>query len=52
MWKILDKKYEACSEFRDTLHQSGNKILAEATGNRFWSTGLPPKYTALQSIDI
>ena len=40
MRQILRKKAKDCPEFRTTLELSGTKILAEATSDKFWATGL------------
>ncbi len=47
MKELLRIKVERCTQFRDTLIQSGTKILAEATGNTLWATGLDVSTTSI-----
>lgn len=46
MRKILRLKATFSPEFRQALIESGDMILAEATGNMFWATGLSVYMTA------
>ena len=45
MCAVLDTKYNQSLAFRDALHDSGDNVLAEATGNTFWASGLGPHRT-------
>ena len=45
MTHVLNMKYMQCAQFRDALHHSNEKILAEATNNMFWTSGLNPQQT-------
>ena len=45
MTHVLNMKYMQCAQFRDALHHSHEKILAEATNNMFWASGLNPQQT-------
>ena len=47
MKDLLKSKAENCPHFRDSLIQSGTKILAEATSNTFWATGLDVRTTSM-----
>ncbi len=51
MRDLLESKAENCPHFRETLIKSGTKILAEATGNTFWATGLDVRTTSLTKPD-
>ena len=45
MTHVLNMKYLQCAQFRDTLHHSNDNIVAEATNNMFWASGLNPQQT-------
>ncbi len=47
MKELLWIKSESCQEFHQTLIQSGSNILAEATRDTFWGTGLDMKITTV-----
>ena len=36
---ILRAKYDSCKEFRQTLMNTGNKHLIEATSHPYWGCG-------------
>ena len=39
MAEILRIKLECCSQYRDCLEASGNKVLIEDTTDRYWARG-------------
>ena len=52
MRSMLDLKFHSCKEFRDRIQDSGDKILVEGTAHKFCASGLPPRATASQPIDV
>ncbi len=52
MRELLKAKAKSCPQFKDTLMQSGTKILAEATGNTLWATGLDVRTTSMTKPDF
>ncbi len=51
MKDLLRAKLESCTQFRDALIQSGDKILAEATGSTLWATGLDVRTTSVTKAE-
>ncbi len=47
MYMCLTHKARQCGAFKETLIESGESILAEATNNTFWAAGLDPYTLAL-----
>ena len=45
MKELVKIKIDACQAFRDALLEIGNKILAEATPDCFYGSGLTPDLT-------
>lgn len=45
MRQILDLKYDSCEALRQTLCNTKDKVLVEATKNTYWGSGLPPRDT-------
>ena len=41
----LTTKHSQCLTFRESLERSGDSLLAEATNNKYWATGLGPNRT-------
>ena len=52
MEKALEAKLECCPEFRQTLMDTGDAILAEATSDTFWGSGLLPKVVKTTKPDF
>ena len=49
MKELVQIKMDSCQAFRDALLESGNKILAEATRDSFYGSGLTPDLTRCTS---
>ena len=45
MKELVRRKFDACKEFRDALLSTEDKILAEATADCFFGSGLSPELT-------
>ena len=45
MSDLLKIKLESCPDFKETIIQTGDGVLAEATGDLFWASGLSPDLT-------
>ena len=45
MAEIQETKADQCEPFRRALLESGTKVLAEATNDSFWATGMSPYLT-------
>lgn len=43
MMDILTAKYQQCPEFQEALKASGDRIILQATRDKFWGTGLSPE---------
>jgi ribA/ribD-fused uncharacterized protein len=46
MNELIKAKIKCCEEFKNALIESGDKVLAEATSNIYWASGLSPELTA------
>ena len=45
MSDLLKIKMESCPNFKEAIIQTGDGVLAEATGDLFWASGLSPDLT-------
>ena len=45
MTDLLKIKLDSCPEFKEAIIQTGDSVLAEATGDLFWASGLSPDLT-------
>ena len=46
MRKAIQARLQSCQHFRNALQDTGDKVLAEATGHPLWACGLPPDVAA------
>jgi len=51
MRELLQEKSKQCEAFRNCLIENEGKVLAEATGNKLWATGLSPYITSKTAPD-
>jgi ribA/ribD-fused uncharacterized protein len=47
MIELIQQKIQFCPEFKKALIESGTKILAESTRDRYWASGLNRKLTGV-----
>ena len=52
MQQLIHQKVRSCTEFKECLIDSDNKVLIEATADDFWASGLNVNITKCTNINF